>query len=71
MVLFVFLFVNKRVHRCCFFFPRSGAYGCFCPMFATASIRTQMDESDWIFNCCCLNPFIARSLVRKGYDIEV
>ncbi|CAM9519528.1 unnamed protein product, partial [Laminaria digitata] len=46
-------------------------YACFCPMPAVGTIRTQMDESDWLFNCCCINPFIARSLVRRNYNIEV
>ncbi|CAM9868010.1 unnamed protein product [Ascophyllum nodosum] len=46
------------------------AYGCFCPMPAVGTIRTQMDDSDCLFNCCCLNPFVARSLVRNNYSIE-
>ena len=49
----------------------AGAYGCFCPMPAVGTIRTQMDDSDCLFNCCCLNPFVARSLVRNNYSIEV
>lgn len=40
-------------------------------MPAVGTIRTQMDDSDWIFNCLCINPFIARSLVRQSYNIEV
>ncbi|CAM9834690.1 unnamed protein product [Ectocarpus sp. 6 AP-2014] len=46
------------------------SYGFFCPMPAVGTIRTQMDDSDWIFNCLCINPFIARSLVRQSYNIE-
>lgn len=40
-------------------------------MPAIGTVRTQMDDSDWIFNCLCINPFIARSLVRESYNIEV
>lgn len=40
-------------------------------MPAVGTIRSQMDDSDWLFNCCCLNPFVVRTLVRKNYDIEV
>eukprot|EP00904_Undaria_pinnatifida_P001692 jgi/Undpi1/11523/HiC_scaffold_30.g13820.m1 len=45
-------------------------YACCCPMPAVGTIRTQMDESDWLFNCCCISPIIARSLVRRNYNIE-
>ncbi|CAM9237855.1 unnamed protein product [Scytosiphon promiscuus] len=46
------------------------SYGFCCPMPAIGTVRTQMDDSDWIFNCLCINPFIARSLVRQSYNIE-
>ena len=48
----------------------AGSYGFCCPMPAIGTVRTQMDDSDWIFNCLCVNPFIARSLVRESYNIE-
>lgn len=40
-------------------------------MPAVGTVRTQMDDSDWLFNCCCISPCTARSLVRKNYAIEV
>ncbi|CAM9871769.1 unnamed protein product [Discosporangium mesarthrocarpum] len=46
------------------------AYGTFCPCLALGSVRTQFDGSDCIFNCCCLNAWTARSIVRQGYNIE-
>ncbi|CAN0016752.1 unnamed protein product [Pylaiella littoralis] len=46
------------------------SYAFFCPMPAIGTVRTQMDDSDWIFNCLCINPFIVRSLVRQSYNIE-
>ncbi|CAM9869447.1 unnamed protein product [Chrysoparadoxa australica] len=44
--------------------------GLFCPCCAMGTVRTGVDESDWMFNCCLLNPCIARSIVRKSYNIE-
>ena len=61
------VFPSPCVRRC----GVPGGYACFCPMPAVGTIRTQMDESDWLFNCCCINPIIARSLVRRNYNIEV
>ncbi|CAM9709284.1 unnamed protein product [Choristocarpus tenellus] len=45
-------------------------YGTFLPCCALGTIRTQFDDSDCIFNCICLNAWIARSMIRQGYNIE-
>ena len=57
-----------------------GLFGCQRPMFclyamcfpqcAAASVRTQYDSSDWIFNCCIVGPFAIQNLIREGYYIN-
>ncbi|CAM9637312.1 unnamed protein product [Phaeothamnion confervicola] len=47
------------------------AYGCCCWPCAVGSVRYALDGSDCLFNCCMLNAPMARSMVRKAYNIQV
>eukprot|EP01006_Ploeotia_vitrea_P000579 TRINITY_DN103296_c0_g1_i1.p1 TRINITY_DN103296_c0_g1~~TRINITY_DN103296_c0_g1_i1.p1 ORF type:complete len:272 (+),score=20.58 TRINITY_DN103296_c0_g1_i1:23-817(+) len=49
----------------------SCCYSYSAPRFALAAARTDFDDSNYCFNCCCLGtgPF-ARNLVRESYGIE-
>ena len=42
-----------------------------CPQCATASARTEYDESNFWFNCCCVGGALTRSIIREGLSIEV
>ncbi|KAG5176914.1 hypothetical protein JKP88DRAFT_189519 [Tribonema minus] len=45
-------------------------YALCMPWCALGSVRTDLDGSDWIFNCCFLNSCAARAMVRHAYNIE-
>mmetsp|Transcript_12717 Transcript_12717/g.18757 ORF Transcript_12717/g.18757 Transcript_12717/m.18757 type:complete len:248 (-) Transcript_12717:198-941(-) len=49
---------------------RNFFYGLLCPQCAYASARSQLDGSNWCFNCLFLNPCAIRNIVREGYGIE-
>ena len=50
--------------------PGVCCWACCCPQCVTAKARTDYDESSIIFNCLCVNPCVARSLIREGYGIK-
>eukprot|EP00052_Salpingoeca_macrocollata_P021964 m.189410 g.189410 ORF g.189410 m.189410 type:complete len:288 (-) comp21672_c0_seq4:185-1048(-) len=45
-------------------------YGLCCMPCALASARSEFDSSNWCFNCLCVSPCLARSVVREGYNIS-
>jgi len=45
-------------------------YAWFLPQCATASIRSEMDGSNCVFNYLAMNPIVARHMVRNAYGIE-
>eukprot|EP01084_Bolivina_argentea_P153152 267055_1 len=42
----------------------------FCGQCYYARTRTMFDESNCVFNCLCVLPPVARSIIREGYGIE-
>lgn len=47
---------------CCYVF--------FCPSCAMADSRRALDQSNWCFNCLCLNPCTTNNIVREAYNIH-
>ena len=49
--------------------PKYCLYSFICPLCALASARTQMDDSDCIYNFFCLGHVPERWMIRTAYDI--
>ncbi len=45
-------------------------YSCLCPFCATASARSKLDSSPFMYNLFCLNHIVARWLIRSAYGIH-
>uniref|UniRef100_A0A7S2XYH0 Uncharacterized protein n=1 Tax=Fibrocapsa japonica TaxID=94617 RepID=A0A7S2XYH0_9STRA len=45
-------------------------FGMCCPHCAISQARSSFDGSEFCFNCCCVSPCLARSVIREGYNIE-
>lgn len=66
--------------------PLKAAFACCCPsknicfdvfselmvsvVLALAQARTNMDESAFLFNLCCMNPFSLVWLLRSAYSVD-
>eukprot|EP01100_Stratorugosa_tubuloviscum_P014772 TRINITY_DN807_c1_g1_i1.p1 TRINITY_DN807_c1_g1~~TRINITY_DN807_c1_g1_i1.p1 ORF type:complete len:110 (-),score=34.90 TRINITY_DN807_c1_g1_i1:115-414(-) len=45
-------------------------YACICPQCSMSQARSNYDDSNCIFNCCCICIPALRNIVREGYGIE-
>jgi Cys-rich protein (TIGR01571 family) len=61
---------NAKLFGCCDEGAGQCAYAWCCGPCAIADARTNMDGSNWCFNCCCVTPVAGYSIIREGYGIE-
>lgn len=62
---------HSNLCNCC----SAGTVNCLgaflgCVPCLLAGARNDFDSSNACFNCCCVNPCVARSLIREGYGID-
>lgn len=43
---------------------------CCCFQASLAQSRSKYDNSNFLFNCCCVPPTILANIVREGYNLE-